>query len=227
MGSRMGRVRALSRASFVRAGAGAVGFVRCGAWRRRGVVLDAQGGELSGGGPPQLHDMWVCLLEAVEGAEEAPLDAGHVLLCEVGVVLGGGASAWPQQGHEAACHHVRAELLCDGARGAGSSAVRGGLLLLGTEGDLSRPPLCGDLPGPLGPFGKAVHRPAKTLVAAADGEQRVQGLAPPRAPDVSIVWLVPPGVRVGAWAVRGGGGVKSAGRRELVPWITRMSVGAW
>ena len=37
------------------------------------------------------------LLEVVEGAEEASLDAGHVLLREVGVVLGGGVWAWPQQ----------------------------------------------------------------------------------------------------------------------------------
>ena len=50
------------------------------------------------------------LLEAVEGAEEAWLDAGHVLLCELGVVLGGGVRARPQQRHEAGCHHVRAEL---------------------------------------------------------------------------------------------------------------------
>ena len=49
-------------------------------------------------------------LEALEGAEEASLDAGHVLLREVGVVLGGGVWARPQQCHEAGCHHVRAEL---------------------------------------------------------------------------------------------------------------------
>ena len=52
----------------------------------------------------------MCLLEVVEGAEEASLDAGHVLLCEVGVVLGGGVWARPQQCHEAGCHHVWAEL---------------------------------------------------------------------------------------------------------------------
>ena len=46
-------------------------------------------------------------LEEVEGAEEALQDAGHVLLHEVGVVLGGGVWAWPQQRHEAGCHHVR------------------------------------------------------------------------------------------------------------------------
>ena len=43
-------------------------------------------------------------------AEEASLDAGHVLLREVGVVLGGGVGAWSQQRHETACNHVRAEL---------------------------------------------------------------------------------------------------------------------
>ena len=50
------------------------------------------------------------LLEVVEGAEEASLDAGHVLLHEVGLVLGGGVWARPQHRHEAGCHHVRAEL---------------------------------------------------------------------------------------------------------------------
>ena len=37
-----------------------------------------------------LQDVWVRLLEVVEGAEEASLDAGHVLPREVGVVFGGG-----------------------------------------------------------------------------------------------------------------------------------------
>ena len=46
--------------------------------------------------------------EVVEGLEEASLDAGHVLLCEVGIVLGGGVLTRPQQRHEAGCHHVRA-----------------------------------------------------------------------------------------------------------------------
>ena len=41
----------------------------------------------------------------------------------------------------------------------------------------------------LGPLGEAIHRPTKALVAAADGEQRVQGF----------------GVRVGARVVWGGG----------------------
>ena len=63
-----------------------------------------------GGWPYLLQDVRVCLLEGVEGAEEALLDAGHVLLCEVGVVLGGGVWARPQQRHEAGCHHVWAEL---------------------------------------------------------------------------------------------------------------------
>ena len=63
----------------------------------------------------------------------------------------------------------------------------------------------GDPPGPLGPLGKAIHRPTKALAAAADGEQRVQGFAFPRAPDVGVVRLVCPGVRVEAWVVWGGG----------------------
>ena len=52
----------------------------------------------------------MCLLEVVEGLEEASLDAGHVLLCEMVVVLGGGVWARPQQRHEGGCHHLRAEL---------------------------------------------------------------------------------------------------------------------
>ena len=62
------------------------------------------------GWPYLLQDVRVCLLEVVEGLEEASLDAGHILLCEVGVVLGGAVEARPQQRHEAGCHHVRAEL---------------------------------------------------------------------------------------------------------------------
>ena len=65
---------------------------------------------LTGGCPYLLQDTWVRLLEVVEGAEEAALDAGHVLLREVGVVLVGGVGARPQQRHEAGCHHVWAEL---------------------------------------------------------------------------------------------------------------------
>ena len=65
-----------------------------------------------------------------------------------------------------------------------SPAVSRGLLLLGTERDLPPPPLCGGLPRPLGRIGKAVRRPVKALVAAADGEQCVKGLAARRAPDL-------------------------------------------
>ena len=65
---------------------------------------------LPGGWPYLLQDLWLHLLEVVEGAEEASLDGRHVLLCEVGVVLGGGVWARPQQRHEADCHHVRALL---------------------------------------------------------------------------------------------------------------------
>ena len=102
---------------------------------RGGVVvllLAVRVSGLSGGGPPPLEDVWACLLEVVQGEEEASLDAGHVLFREVGVVLGGGIWARPQQGHEAGCHHVRAELHGGGARGGGSHAVQGGLPLLGT-----------------------------------------------------------------------------------------------
>ena len=75
-----------------------------------GVVSAARARGLPGGWPYPLQDVRVCLLEVVEGLEEASLDAGHVCLCEVGVVLGGGVWARPQQRHEAGCHHVRAEL---------------------------------------------------------------------------------------------------------------------
>ena len=50
------------------------------------------------------------LLKVVEGAEETSLDARHVLLRELEVVLGGGVWPRPQQRHEAGCHHVQAEL---------------------------------------------------------------------------------------------------------------------
>ena len=63
-----------------------------------------------GGWPYLLQEVRVCLLEVVEGAEEASLVAGHVLLCEVGVVLGRVVWARPQQRHEAGCHHVWAGL---------------------------------------------------------------------------------------------------------------------
>ena len=87
----------------------------------------------------------------------------------------------------------------------GRGGVRGSLPLLGVQRDLPQPPVCGDPRGPWGPLGKAIHRPTKALVAAADGEQCVQGLAFPRAPEVGVVKLLLPGVRVGAWAVCGGG----------------------
>ena len=93
-----------------------------------------------------------------------------------------------------------------GRGGGGSPAVRGGLPLLGAQRDFPQPLVCGDLPGPLGPLGKAIHRPAKAQVTAAEGEQHVQGLALPRAPDVGVLRLVLPGVRAGARVVRGGGG---------------------
>ena len=63
-----------------------------------------------GGCPYLLQDACVRLLEVVEGAEEASLNAGHVPLREVGVVVGGGVWDQPQHRHEAGCHHVRAEL---------------------------------------------------------------------------------------------------------------------
>ena len=91
--------------------------------------------------------------------------------------------------------------------GGGSPAVQGGFPLLWAQRDPPQPPVREDPPGTLGPLGKAIHRPTKALAAAADGEQRVQGFAYQRAPDVGVVRLVPPGVRVEAWVVRGGGGV--------------------
>ena len=71
----------------------------------------------------------------MQGSEEAPRDAGHVLLCELEVVSGGGFRAWHQQGHEAGRRHKRTELHGNGAQGGGSRAVQGGLPPLGTEGD--------------------------------------------------------------------------------------------
>ena len=73
-----------------------------------GVVSAARARGLPGGWPYLLQDVRVCLLEVVEGAEEASLDARHV--GEVRVVLDGGVWARPQQHHEAGCHHVWAEL---------------------------------------------------------------------------------------------------------------------
>ena len=68
--------------------------------------------------------------------------------------------------------------------GGGSPAVWGGFPLLGAQPDHPHAPVRWDPPGPLGPLGEAIHRPTKALAAAADGEQRVQGFAFPRAPDV-------------------------------------------
>ena len=103
-GSGTGRARALSLVT-------CVCWCRCRClWPCGGVVSAVRARELSGGCPHLLQDVWVLLLEVVEGAEEASLDAGHVLLREVGVGLGGGVWARPQQRHEAGCHHVGAEL---------------------------------------------------------------------------------------------------------------------
>ena len=207
-GSGIRRVHALFLMSRLRAGAGVVGGVMCGTcWCSRVVPAARVSGLSEGGGPLQLQEVWVCLLGAVEAAEEASLDAGHVLFHEVGVLLGGGVWVRPEQGHEAGCHHVLAEMHGGGAWGGGSHAVQGGFPLLRMEGDLSRPPLCRDLQGPLGPFRKAMHRPTKVLVAAADGEQRVQGPAPSRAPVDGAVRLVLPGVCVRVSLCGGGGGV--------------------
>ena len=97
-GSGTGRVRAFSLVTRA-----------CWCWCG-GVVSAVRACGLPGGWPYLLQDVRVCLLEVVEGLEEASLDAGHILLCEVGVVLGGGVWARPQQRHEAGCHHVWAEL---------------------------------------------------------------------------------------------------------------------
>ena len=83
-GSGTGRVRALSLVT-------CACWCRCRCmWRCDGVVSAVRARGLPGGCPYVLQDVWVRLLEVVEGAEEASLDAGHVLLREVGVVLGGG-----------------------------------------------------------------------------------------------------------------------------------------
>ena len=101
-----------------------------------------------------------------------------------------------------------------GRGGVGLLRFGGGLPLLGAQREPPQPPVRGDPPGPLGPLGKAIHSPTKALVAAADGEQRVHGLAFPRAPEVGVFRLVPPRVRVEAWVVWGGsvaGGEEGAG----------------
>ena len=86
-------------------------LVTCACWCWCGGVVSAvRARALPRRCPYLLQDVWVRLLEVVKGAEKASLDAGHVLLREVGVVSGGGVGARPQQRHEAGCHHVRAEL---------------------------------------------------------------------------------------------------------------------
>ena len=83
----------------------------CACWCWYGGVVSAVWARGLPGGCPYLpQDVRVRLLEVIQGAEEASLDAGHVLLREVGVVLRGGVGARPQQRHEAGCHHVRAKL---------------------------------------------------------------------------------------------------------------------
>ena len=84
----------LSLVSRVCAAAGAVGGVMCGMWWCSGAVSAARVNGLCGG-PLQLQDVWMCLLEVVEGAQEASLDAGHVLFREVGIVFGGDVWARP------------------------------------------------------------------------------------------------------------------------------------
>ena len=104
-GSGIGCVRALSLVPCLRAcvGAGVCGVA---------VALSRLCGYVGypGGGPPQIQDVWVRLLQVVEGAEEASLAAWHVLLREMGVVSGRGVWAGRQQCYDAGCHHVRAEL---------------------------------------------------------------------------------------------------------------------
>ena len=104
-GSGTGRVRAFSLV--IRA---------CWCWRG-GVVSAARARGLPGGWPYLLQDVRVCLLEVVEGLEEASLDDGHVLLCEVGVVLGGAVWARPQQEASQSfvahcCHSETQQLHC-------------------------------------------------------------------------------------------------------------------
>ena len=64
-------------------------WCRC-MWRCGGVVSAVRAPGLPGGCPHLLQDACMRLLEVVQDAEEASLDARHVLLREVGVVLAGG-----------------------------------------------------------------------------------------------------------------------------------------
>ena len=66
--------RTLSLVFPVRAGAGVVRAVMCDACWLPGAVLAVRVG-YPGGGPLQVQDVWVCLLQAFEGSEEALLDA--------------------------------------------------------------------------------------------------------------------------------------------------------
>ena len=92
-----------------------------------------------------------------------------------------------------------------GRGGVGPSRFRGASLCWGSSVTTHTHRSVGIPRGPLGPLGEAIHCPTKALAAAADGEQRVQGCGFPRAPDLGVVRVVPPGVRVGAWVVWGGG----------------------
>ena len=86
------------------------------------------------------------------------------------------------------------------------SCGSGGVLpLLGVQLDLPQPPVRGDPPGPLGLLGKAIHRPTKALVAAADGQQRVKGLVFPRAPEVGGCPARPPWCTCRGLRCAGGG----------------------
>ena len=85
--------------------------VTCACWCWCGGVVSAvRARGLPWGWPYLLQDVLVRLLGVVEGAEEASLEAGHVLLREVGVVSNRGVGPRPQQRHEAGCHYVWAEL---------------------------------------------------------------------------------------------------------------------
>ena len=128
--------------------------------------------------------------------EERPLGTRPLTVLSMVYGLWAGTGWWEVMRWQEAWIHPRAY---------GFPAVREGLPLLGAQRDTPQPRVRGDPPGPLSTLGKAIHRPTKALVAAADGEQRVRGPAFPRAPDVGVVRLVLPGVRVEAWVVWGGG----------------------
>ena len=69
----------------------ALSLLTCECWCWCSGVVSAVGARgLPGGCPYLLWDVRVRLLEVVQGAEEASLDAGHVLLREVGLALGRG-----------------------------------------------------------------------------------------------------------------------------------------